>query len=98
MDQSRRRHDRCNVGIGSQSQPPSSPHHHMDNSLKSTKIDMKLTHPTNANSQESKKGVQCEIHHDKASTFTSVGSLRIRRRLYEYDSTIEIDIIILLEW
>jgi hypothetical protein len=44
------------------------------------------------------RGVQCEIHHDTASTFTSVGSLRIRRRLYEYDSTIEIDIIILLEW
>jgi hypothetical protein len=90
--------DRGNVGIGSQSQPPSSTHHRMDNSLKSPKIDMKLTHPTNANSQESKRGVQCEIHHDTASTITSVGSLRIRRRRYEYNSTIEIDFIILLEW
>jgi hypothetical protein len=40
---------------------------------------------------EERRQVQCEIHQH-----APLG--RLRRRLYEYDSTIEIDIIILLEW
>jgi hypothetical protein len=51
MDQSHRRHDRCNGGFDWVPRV-SSRHRRSSGSFTSTKIDMKLTHPTNAHSHE----------------------------------------------